>query len=85
MATRCEPDRDLEAWRAAHDVRTDLNSALLRLHLFERAYPSEAADHTATLIVAALTKLDDLEEEGAGFSAPLIGVGLRSQQRSGNG
>ena len=53
MATRCEPDRDLEAWRVAHEVRIDLNSALLRLHLFERAYLSEAADQTATLILAA--------------------------------
>jgi hypothetical protein len=64
-ATADRFDRGLDAWRIAHDVRRDLANAMLRLQLFDRAHASRAAYQAAGLISVVLTKLDELEEEGA--------------------
>jgi len=71
-------DRGIEAWRIAHDVRSDLAGAMLRLRFFEKAHASRAAHQAAGLLLVALNKLDELEEEDTGLS---MQARLRSEAR----
>ena len=77
--------RDLEAWRIADDVRSDLASGMLRLQLFEETHGSRAARQAAAFILAALSKLDELEEEGPGFVQPAVGSPVEARARVGHG
>ncbi|HXT99814.1 MAG TPA: hypothetical protein VN903_02410 [Polyangia bacterium] len=80
-----EGDRDLEAWRIADHVRSDLASGMLRLQVFEETHTSRAARQAAGFILAALSKLDELEEEGSGFAQSAVGARAEPRSRVGHG
>lgn len=77
--------RDLEAWRIADDVRSALASGMLRLQLFEATHVSRAARQATAFILAALSKLEELEEEGPGSLEPAVGSQSKSAARVGHG